>query len=409
MKHHQYTGNLAVSTILAFMLIPLGGLSTDIYIPSLPSMAYDLGVSEHAVQVSLLLFMISAGVSQLFIGSILDSYGRYRISIYSLGVFVVASVLIAVIPNLNLIYAMRVLQGISVALIIVGKRAYFADVYEEKDLVRYTSWFSIVWAIAPIIAPFIGGYLQKIFGWQSSFVLLAGLAFLLLLLELRFSRESLQQLTPFNRSRIIATYKGMLETADFTLGLLIVGLSYALLVVYSMASPFIIEQQFSYSPVITGYSSLLSGASLMTGGLLSRVLLNKSLFAKLHWGIGVQAFFSVAMMITGCYFESFPVLLFFTIPLHIMSGFIFNNVYAYCLRRFTDNAGTASGLTGGGIYVVSSLVGYGLINLFNIRTMLELALVNFSIIFLLLLVVFLFISKARSGRRLTGSSLDPAS
>jgi len=59
--------------LLAFILIPRGGLTTDIYIPSLPAMAVDLGVSMQQVQFSLLLFMVSSGLRQLFIGSILDS------------------------------------------------------------------------------------------------------------------------------------------------------------------------------------------------------------------------------------------------------------------------------------------------------------------------------------------------
>lgn len=135
---------LGISTILAFVLIPLGGFTTDIYIPSLPAMAQDLQVSVAAVQLTLLIFMSSLGVSQLFIGSILDSYGRYRINLAALIVFTGASLTIATIPNIDLIYAMRAVQGIAVALIIVGKRAFFVDMYRGTRLKHYTSLFSIV-------------------------------------------------------------------------------------------------------------------------------------------------------------------------------------------------------------------------------------------------------------------------
>jgi DHA1 family bicyclomycin/chloramphenicol resistance-like MFS transporter len=116
---------LHISTLLAFILIPLGGLTTDIYIPSLPAMAQELNVDIHSVQLTLLLFMVSSGVSQLFIGSVLDSYGRYRINIGALIVFSAASFIIALVPGIYVIYAMRVIQGITVSLIIVGKRAFF--------------------------------------------------------------------------------------------------------------------------------------------------------------------------------------------------------------------------------------------------------------------------------------------
>lgn len=161
---------LHISTLLAFILIPLGGLTTDIYIPSLPAMAEDLTVPIEKVQISLLLFMVSSGFSQLFIGSILDSFGRYRINIFALIIFSLASFIIALVPEIYVIYLMRIIQGITVSLIIVGKRAFFADLYKGEKLKHYTSLFSIVWATAPIVAPFIGGYLQVLFGWQSNFI-----------------------------------------------------------------------------------------------------------------------------------------------------------------------------------------------------------------------------------------------
>ena len=85
-ENHQ-----GVSTILAFALIPMSGFATDIYIPSLPAMAVQLGVSNAAVQLSLILFMVSSGVSQLFVGSLLDSFGRFRLGITALFVFTLAA------------------------------------------------------------------------------------------------------------------------------------------------------------------------------------------------------------------------------------------------------------------------------------------------------------------------------
>lgn len=223
---------LHISTLLAFILIPLGGLTTDIYIPSLPAISKDLNVSMQQVQLSLLLFMVSSGFSQLFIGSILDSFGRYRINIFALIIFSLASFTIAAVPDIYVIYAMRIVQGVTVSLIIVGKRAFFVDMYKGEKLKHYTSLFSIVWATAPIVAPFIGGYLQIHFGWQSNFYLLGILTVTVLTFELRFTGESLQNFQEFKREEISAVYRKMLGTPDFVLALIIIGLSYSLLVIY---------------------------------------------------------------------------------------------------------------------------------------------------------------------------------
>ena len=116
-----------IGTLLAFGLIPLSGFATDIFIPSLPTMAKDLHVSTAAVQLSLVLFFISSGISQLFTGAVLDSFGRYRAGLFALAVFAAASFAIAVFPEIYVLYAMRVVQGITISLIVVGKRAFFAD------------------------------------------------------------------------------------------------------------------------------------------------------------------------------------------------------------------------------------------------------------------------------------------
>ncbi|MFP9097803.1 MFS transporter [Flavobacterium sp. RHBU_24] len=389
---------LRISSLLAFILIPLGGLTTDIYIPSLPAMAQQLSVSVESVQLSLLIFMISSGLSQLFIGSILDSFGRYKINIAALVLFSLSSFIIAMVPDIYLIYVMRVVQGITVSLIIVGKRAFFVDMYTGQALKNYTSLFSIVWATAPIVAPFIGGYLQQLFGWESNFYLLGILTAIVLFFELKYTGESLKKFQPFNWANISKVYKTMLTTPDFSLGLFIIGLTYSLLVVYGMVSPFIIEKVYGYSSVETGYSSLLSGVSLMSGGLISKSLLNKPLFTKLNTAIVIQFIVAIAMWLTSTSATSIWVLIGFTVPIHLMSGFIFNNVYAYSLQRFTSNAGTASGLTGGGIYVISSVVGYGLINTLSIKSVHTLSAVNLGIVVTLLLIIVAFkhYAKART-------------
>ena len=362
-ENHQ-----GISTILAFALIPLSGFATDIYIPSLPSMASELHVSTSAVQLSLVLFFISSGLSQLFVGSLLDSFGRFKIGIAALAVFSIASFAIAVFPGIYVMYAMRIIQGITISLIVVGKRAYFVDIYSGEKLKHYTSLFVIIWATAPILAPFLGGYLQTIFGWQSSFYFLGILSILFLVLELLYSGESLKHFQPFRGRAILKVYGNMLRTRDFVVGLIIIGSCYGLVVMYGMASPFIIERVFNLSPVTTGYSSLLSGLSVMAGGIMAKALIKKPFTKKITTAIVVMVIFASLMTSTSAFNANVYSVIGFTICIHTCGGFIFNNVYSYCLTRFSTHAGTASGLTGGGMYIVSSLFSYGLVNAYGIKT-----------------------------------------
>src|ERR1041385_2147382 len=109
-----------IVNILSFSLIPLAGFATDIYLPSLPAMTISLHASPSQIQLSLLLFMASAGVSQLFVGSLLDSFGRYRLSNGALFIFSAASIMIGLFPNLHVLYLMRIVQGVSAAFVLVA-------------------------------------------------------------------------------------------------------------------------------------------------------------------------------------------------------------------------------------------------------------------------------------------------
>jgi MFS family permease len=358
-----------IVNILSFSLIPLAGFATDIYLPSLPSMTVSLHASASQIQLSLLLFMASAGVSQLFVGSLLDSYGRYKLSNGSLFIFSLASFLIGLFPDLHVLYFMRIVQGVSAAFVLVARRAYFMDTYSGEQLKHYTSLFSIIWATAPIVAPFLGGYLQNAFGWQASFYLLGILPLIILLLTLKYGGESAKDLQPLRVKPLLDIYGSVLTTKDFALGLGILGLNYGMVLLFGMASPFIIEHQFHQTPVVTGYCALLSGVSMMAGGIISRSMLRIRLEKKLSVALGIQvASGALAIIISMSGLTNIFVMISFVLLQHGVAGFVFNNLFAYCLGRFSRNAGIVAGLTGGASYIISSFSSYGTVSILGVTS-----------------------------------------
>lgn len=379
-----------ISTILAFVLIPLSGFATDIYLPSLPSMAGDLHITNAAAQLSLVFFLVSYGVSQLFVGSLLDSFGRFRLGIGALAVFAIASFTIALSKSPELIYLMRIIQGATVAMVVVGKRAYFVDIFSGDKLKNYTSLFSIIWSAAPIVAPFAGGYLQAAFGWESNFYFLGIFAIIMILLELMFGGESLQKTTAFNLKSITGIYANMLRTKDFSLGMVMLGCAYAMLMIYGMTSPFIIEEVFHFSPVVTGYCSLLSGVALMVGGVISKSLIRQPIVKKMAIALVIQLLIATGMIITGNRINSIYVLMTFVLLLHMLGGFIFNGFFSFCLGRFTSNAGIASGITGGGTYIVTSGVSSVIIHFYAIKNQSWLGVSYLTLGLICVVTLFLF-------------------
>jgi MFS family permease len=390
--------NLQISTLLAFALIPLSGFATDIYIPSLPSMVDHFKINGSAVQLTIALFMVSGGISQLFIGSLLDSFGRYRLSLAAILIFSLSSFAIGFANRIELVYLLRVVQGITVSVIVVSKRAFFVDMYSGDKLKNYISLFSIVWATAPILAPFVGGYLQVWFGWQSNFFFLGALTLVIFILELRFGGESLSTFRPFRAKAILNAYTGILRTRDYVLALVLIALSYSMVVVFGMVSPFVIEHVYHHSAVLTGYGALLSGAALMAGGIISKSLINKPLIKKVTIGVSIQVLLVLAMIASALFYENAFTFIGFTLSIHLVGGFIFNNLFAYSLGRFTSNAGIVSGLTGGGLFTLGSIFSYSIVNIASIKNQYGLAMVFLTVIAAFIAVFALFVREYRESR-----------
>ncbi|MCU7613970.1 MFS transporter [Chryseobacterium sp. GMJ5] len=365
--------NQFIATVLAFAVIPMSGLATDTYLPSMPSMAKDLRLPESSIQLTLSIFLISYGLSQFFAGSVVDAFGRYKVSIISLALFVVSFIITATTKDIMLIYAMRVLQGTLSGFAVVSKRAFFVDVYEGEKRKHYLSIMTIVWSVGPIIAPFIGGYLQKMFGWQSNFYLLAAYSFIVLILELIFSGETLKVKSKFQFSFLINEYTLMFKTKDFFYGMIMCGISYAVVIFFNLCGAFIIEHKMGYSEVTAGYVSLILGFAWMTGGFLGKALIRKAFLPKIRYANFLQVILIILMFLGSYVVSNIYSLVIFAFAIHVTAGFIFNNYFSYCIGRFPNSAGIAGGLTGGVAFMITSAISYSIVALIKPEIQLEVA------------------------------------
>ncbi|MBZ4191907.1 MFS transporter [Niabella sp. 3A5MI-3] len=358
--------NRGIASLLAFMLIPISGFAMDVYIPSFPRMAADLGADESAIRLTMTVYLISYGLSQLFAGSLIDHFGRYRFGLVSLFLFMITNLVIIHSSTIGLVLVMRAVQGLLISLIMMSKRSLFVDLYEGAKRQHYTSLLSIVWSSAPIIAPFLGGYFEAHFGWRANFWFLAGYAAIMFLLELVFSGETLKVRGPLQPKLVLNAYSFMLTKKDFTLGIVMLGLSYAMVIIFNMAIPFIMENRFHFTAVETGYAALASGLAMLFGGITSRVLLKKDFFRKLLMAVLLLFITAFIMMLSSGMQNHILVMMAFVILLHFLQGFLYNVYFTYLLTRFPQYAGMSGGITSGGAYLVTSVASYAIAGFLSI-------------------------------------------
>jgi len=353
-------GKYRIATIVAYFVVPISGFGTDIYLPSMPAMAEELGLPKAQIQLTLPLFLVSYGLSQLISGSFLDTFGRRRISLWALLLFSLSSLLTGWSHNIIIIYAMRCLQGVCVGGIVVATRAFFSDIYDGEKRKHYISLMTIVWSVGPIVAPFVGGYLEHSFGWRSNFYALAIYGVLLLVLLWVFSGETIREKIPLSISHVLDNYRAVLSARDYNYGMLMLGLCYAMIMLFSLTGPFVIEHVMHFSPVVAGYVSLILGLAWMCGGFLGKGLIRKPFQSKNRIVYAVQVVLVVSMIVGASWVSSIQTLVGFAFLIHVTAGFIFNNYFTYCLARFPRAAGIAGGLAGGLGYTFTAILSYSI-------------------------------------------------
>ena len=159
---------LAMTAVLAF-LTALGPLSTDMYLPSLPAIARDLGATAAQTQLTLSAFLFGFAVGQLFYGPIADKIGRRPVLLFGLGLFLAATLACTLAPGIGTLTAARFCQALGASGPIVLGRAMVRDLYEGPRAGRELSRMGSIMGVVPAIAPVFGGVLQDLFGWRSTF------------------------------------------------------------------------------------------------------------------------------------------------------------------------------------------------------------------------------------------------
>ncbi|MTG97276.1 MFS transporter [Myroides albus] len=380
-------------TALAFISIPLSGFVTDIYLPSFPSMAKDLNVLEKEIQLTLTCYLLSYGISQLFVGSLLDSIGRYKPRLIALFTLVITSISIAYLDNIFYICLLRIVQGIGISILVVATRALFMDLYDTEKRAHYLSYFTVVWSCGPILAPFLGGYLEKLFNWQANFFFLAIYAGILLILDLAISGESIPEKKKFNLKNTVQLYSTMLQNKMFMLGIIILGLSYSIVMIFNIAGPFIIENTFHYNSVVIGYCTLILGFSWMLGGFVGKRRIYLEFEPRVKQPAIVQLILIGGLIAMSYFLENIWVMMPFLFLIHICSGTLFNNFFTSTMLTFPENSGTAGGLMGGLVYVITSISSFVISSTGNISGQMELS-IRYIIISLLLFSTILLIVQA---------------
>jgi DHA1 family bicyclomycin/chloramphenicol resistance-like MFS transporter len=240
----------------------IGPLALNIFMPSMPGLQATFGVSYGTVQLTLTLYLIGLAVCQLFYGPLSDRYGRRPLLLAGLALFVIASVASALATTIETLIAARLVQALGGASGIVLSRAIVRDLYQGEKAASVLGYVTMAWVLAPMIAPAIGGYLDQLWGFRSSFVLLALIGALTLavawftLHETNINRRTdgrLWQSAHYGRIFASGQFRGYATSLAFASAVFFTFLAFAPFLTVNIMGRSAMEYAMWFIPVSVGY------------------------------------------------------------------------------------------------------------------------------------------------------------
>ncbi|MEX2948482.1 multidrug effflux MFS transporter [Staphylococcus warneri] len=266
-----------IFVIILGALTAIGALSIDMFLPGLPEIKNDFHTTTSNAQLTLSLFMIGLALGNLFAGPISDATGRKKPLWISMFIYTIASLGIVFVTNIEIMIALRFIQGVTGGAASVISRAIASDMYKGKELTKFLSLLMLVNGVAPVIAPAIGGVILSFAVWRMVFIILTVFGILMVIGSLTKVPESLQEDEKDSNGikEMFKNFKLLFATPKFVLPMLIQGFSFIMLFTYISASPFIIQKIYGMSALQFSIMFAAIGITLIISSQLVGVLVDR--------------------------------------------------------------------------------------------------------------------------------------
>jgi DHA1 family bicyclomycin/chloramphenicol resistance-like MFS transporter len=268
----------ALATVLA-----LGPFAIDMYLASLPEIGETFSAPPWAVQLTLTGYLLLLGLGQIVAGPISDAFGRRRPLFIGLVTFIAGCLLAALAPNMIVLVLARMLQGVGGAIAFVVANSSVRDRTRGDAATRVFALLMTVTAVAPILAPVLGGFLGQALGWRSVFVALAVLGVVALVVARSYLPESLEpaQRAPLRFTPVLRAYGHHLRNPRFVCALTALGTAFVFLFSYLGGASYVYQGHFDLDQAAFGLVFGATGVSVLLGAVTAHRLTGRLSTARL--------------------------------------------------------------------------------------------------------------------------------
>lgn len=238
----------------------IGVLSTNIMLPAFPAIATSLQTSSRELGVTLSSFFIVFAAGQIFVGPLSDRYGRRKLIVGGLVLFMAGSAICGLSQSLDMLVVGRIVQALGVCATSVLTRAIARDLFDGDMLAKALSMIMVAMAAAPGFSPLVGGYIATYFDWRVIFLLVGVVAMILLVIYVADLGETHppDRRAPLSFRHVIGSYAALAVDARFICPALAISLIIGGLYANFAAAPVILMTEIGLTPIQYGLFSAVT-------------------------------------------------------------------------------------------------------------------------------------------------------
>ncbi len=254
-------------TILLGALAAIAPLSVDMGLPAFPALELGLHASAEGAALTLSVFLAGFSTAQLILGPLSDRIGRRPVLLGGLSLYAAAGVLCALAPSIEVLIALRLVQGLCAASGSVMALAVVRDLFSGAAARTRFSYVAVVISLAPIVAPTLGGALLLVAGWRGIFWLLAAAGMVLMAAVLLLLPETRQ--VSAGRLSVARGFARVLRTRQSIGFAATNALSFGALFAYISGSPQVLMGALGASPALFSLLFAINSAAILLGAWLN--------------------------------------------------------------------------------------------------------------------------------------------
>jgi MFS transporter, DHA1 family, multidrug resistance protein len=270
-----------LATLLAALSM-LGPFSVDAYLPAFPAIQASLNATGLEVQQTLTAYMLAFAAMSLWHGALSDAFGRRNVVLVGLIVFAVGTLGCASAHSVHYLWIFRIMQGVSAGAGVVVGRAIIRDLYSDAPAARLLSMVTMIFSIAPAIAPVLGGWVVAAFDWRSIFLGLLAFSVILWWVCWQHLPETMpaERRQPFNPRFLARSYSDIFSSVLFQMKSGIVAFNFGGMFLFIAGAPVLLPVHLHLGPSDFAWLFVPAVSGIFLGALAANRLAGKMTFSR---------------------------------------------------------------------------------------------------------------------------------